>query len=78
MTGKVETRLCEGPLPYPAGTLVMDKISERTGLLIWVLEERTKEKNRLVKSQAFMRPLGGGIEWDVPLERIVRVEESER
>ncbi|MEU7042744.1 hypothetical protein AB0A77_17000 [Streptomyces varsoviensis] len=56
----------------------MDKISERTGLLVWVQEERTKEQNRLVKSQAFMQPPGGGIEWDVPLERIVRVDEPER
>ncbi|MGX9920660.1 hypothetical protein ACWIG4_12465 [Streptomyces sp. NPDC002248] len=78
MSGNGETMLCEGPLPYPAGTLVRDKISERTGYLTWVLEERTKRENRLVASQAFLRPPGGGNEWDVPLERIVRVEEPER
>ncbi|WP_227025322.1 hypothetical protein [Streptomyces tsukubensis] len=67
-----------GKLPYPVGTLVVDAVSERTGCLMWVLEERTKEKNRLLKSQAFMRPPGGGIEWDVPLEPVMRVEEPER
>ncbi|MER8027765.1 hypothetical protein ABTZ78_02135 [Streptomyces bauhiniae] len=74
MTERPDTRLCEGKLPYPAGTLVMDRISERTGRLAYVLEERTKEKNRLVSRQAFMRPEGGGIEWDVPLERITPVK----
>ncbi|MER5359831.1 hypothetical protein [Streptomyces sp. NPDC002785] len=72
MTGyeKPATTLSHGQLPYPAGTLVMDAISERTGHLVGVLEERTKEGNKFVSRQAFMRPEGGGIEWDVPLERI--------
>ncbi len=70
MSERVPTTLCTGKLPYPAGTLVMDQISERTGHLVYVLEERTKEKYRLISSQAFMRPVGGGIEWDVPLQRI--------
>ncbi|MFJ4003682.1 hypothetical protein ACIPWL_09525 [Streptomyces sp. NPDC090023] len=52
----------------------MDRISERTGHLVYVLEERTKEKWRLVSRQAFMRPVGGGIEWDVPLEHIRPVD----
>lgn len=67
---KPPTMLSHGNLPYPAGTLVMDTISERTGHLVGVIEERTKEGNRLVSRQAFMRPEGGGVEWDVPLERI--------
>ncbi|MFE4368028.1 hypothetical protein ACFRMN_07240 [Streptomyces sp. NPDC056835] len=67
---KPATTLSHGNLPYPAGTLVLDTISERTGHLPGVIEERTKEGNKVVSRQAFMRPEGGGIEWDVPLERI--------
>ncbi|WP_241990114.1 MULTISPECIES: hypothetical protein [unclassified Streptomyces] len=67
---KPPTMLSHGKLPYPAGTLMMDTISGRTGHLIGVIEERTKEGNKVVSRQAFMRPEGGGIEWDVPLERI--------
>lgn len=71
MTGvERPTMLSHGKLPYPAGTLVIDTISERTGHLVGVIEERTKETNTLVSRQAFMRPVGGGIEWDVPLERV--------
>ncbi|MEV6531013.1 hypothetical protein AB0M86_15655 [Streptomyces sp. NPDC051639] len=73
---KPATTLGHGELPYPAGTLVMDTISERTGHLVGVLEERTKETNKVVSRQAFMRPEGGGIEWDVPLERIKPVQAS--
>ncbi|MFF9396606.1 hypothetical protein [Streptomyces griseoluteus] len=75
MTERVPTTLCTGKLPYPAGTLVTDRISERTGHLVYVLEERTKEKYKLISSQAFMCPVGGGIEWDVPLDRIRPVVE---
>ncbi|MEU6386931.1 hypothetical protein ABZ847_25620 [Streptomyces bauhiniae] len=53
----------------------MDRISERTGHLVYVLEERTKEKYKLISSQAFMRPVGGGLEWDVPLDRIRPVDQ---
>lgn len=72
---KPPTTLSHGELPYPAGTLVMDTISERTGHLVGVIEERTKERSRVVSRQAFMRPEGGGIEWDVPLERVKPVVE---
>lgn len=68
--------LSHGELPYPAGTLVEDTISERTGHLIGVIEERLKESGRLVSQQAFMRPEGGGIEWDVPLDRVRPVDPS--
>ncbi|MFD5784089.1 hypothetical protein [Streptomyces sp. NPDC126933] len=64
------TMLGHGKLPYPAGTLVVDTISERTGHLVGVIEERSKESGKVVSAQAFMRPEGGGIEWDVPLDRI--------
>ncbi|MEU6485673.1 hypothetical protein [Streptomyces sp. NPDC046887] len=67
---RLATTLCHGDLPFPRGTLVMDTISERTGHLVGALEERTREGGKLVSRQAFMRPEGGGIEWDVPLERI--------
>lgn len=72
MTGfeKPATTLSHGALPYPRGTLVVDTISERTGLLVGVIEERYKSNGKLHKSQAFMVPEGGGIEWDVPLERV--------
>lgn len=76
MSERVDTRLCDGRLPYPVGTLVVDTVSERTGHLVYVLEERTKEKNKVVSRQAFMRPEGGGFEWDVPLERITPAEKS--
>lgn len=78
MTERRATTVSHGQLPYPAGTLVMDTVSERTGHLVGVLEERTKEGNKLVSRQAFMRPEGGGLEWDVPLERIKPVEERKR
>ncbi|MER6190576.1 hypothetical protein [Streptomyces cyaneofuscatus] len=71
---KPATTLNHGALPYPRGTLVMDTVSERTGRLVGVIEERYKSNGKLHKSQAFMTPEGGGIEWDVPLERITRAE----
>lgn len=67
---KPATTLSHGRLPYPRGTLVLDALSERTGLLMGVVEERLKVSGELVRSQAFMAPEGGGIEWDVPLERV--------
>ncbi|MFJ4961778.1 hypothetical protein EES43_23405 [Streptomyces sp. ADI96-02] len=76
MTGfeKSATTLSHGALPYPRGTLVVDTISERTGLLVGVLEERLKDSGKVVSRQAFMRPQGGGQEWDVPLDRVQPVE----
>ncbi|GAA3004622.1 hypothetical protein [Streptomyces fulvorobeus] len=71
---KPPTMLSHGKLPYPAGTLVADTTSERTGHLVGVIEERTKDGGRVVSCQAFMRPQGGGLEWDVPLDRIKPVE----
>jgi len=75
-TEKPPTMLSHGELPYPAGTLVEDTISERTGHLVGVIEERLKESGKLVSQQAFMRQEGGGIEWDVPLERVRPVNSS--
>ncbi|MDK1472096.1 hypothetical protein QNO07_01410 [Streptomyces sp. 549] len=53
---------------------MVDTISKRTGLLVGVIEECFKSNGKLHKSQAFMVPEGGGIEWDVPLERVRPVE----
>ncbi|MFD7428216.1 hypothetical protein ACFV6Z_14335 [Streptomyces sp. NPDC059818] len=80
MTGYEEpaTTLSHGELPYPCGTLVMDTISERTGLLRGVLEQRLKLNGKLFRSQAFLVPEGGGIEWDVPLGCIRPVEEERK
>ncbi|WP_267130958.1 hypothetical protein [Streptomyces alkaliphilus] len=35
-----------------------------------VIEERLKESGRVVDRQAYVRPVGGGIEWSTPLDRI--------
>ncbi|WP_221348148.1 hypothetical protein [Streptomyces beigongshangae] len=74
MHDKPVTTLHHGDLPYPAGTLVVDTVSERTGHLVGVIEERAREGGKVVSRQAFMRPKGGGVEWDAPLERIKPVE----
>ncbi|MEU4173708.1 hypothetical protein [Streptomyces sp. NPDC026589] len=60
MHEKPQTMLSHGTLPYPAGTLVEDTISERTGHLVGVIEERTKDSGRVVSRHAFMRPVAGG------------------
>lgn len=71
---KPATTLSHGELPYRRGTLVKDTLSERTGLLTGVLEERLKQSGNLVSRQAFMVPEGGGTEWDVPVDRVRPVE----
>ncbi|MCX5399108.1 hypothetical protein [Streptomyces sp. NBC_00102] len=67
---RTPTTLRHGKLPFPAGTLVQDTVSERTGHLLGVIEEHSKEGGRVIRRQAFMRPEAGGLEWDVPLERV--------
>ncbi|MBQ0825225.1 hypothetical protein J5Y05_01665 [Streptomyces sp. RG38] len=62
--------LSHGELPYPRGTLVEDTQHGRTGELVGVIEERVKKDNRLISRTAFLRPEGGGTEWDVPLQHI--------
>ncbi|WP_326650378.1 hypothetical protein [Streptomyces sp. NBC_01750] len=62
-------------MPYPKGTLVEDKISHRTGELMGVLEERTEE-GQLIKREAYVRPEGGGMEWEVPLAQIKLVRDG--
>ncbi|MFC9808478.1 hypothetical protein [Streptomyces griseoaurantiacus] len=71
---KPPTMLSHGELPYPAGTLVEDTAHQRTGELVGVIEERAKGTGKLLKRTAYVRPTGGGIEWDVPLARIRPVE----
>ncbi|MHC0433902.1 hypothetical protein ACX6XY_27610 [Streptomyces sp. O3] len=75
---KPATMLSHGELPYPAGTLVADTAhDDRTGELVGVIEERAKESGRLLSRTAYVRPQGGGIEWDAPLTRILPVDERE-
>lgn len=66
--------LSHGKLPYPQGTLVEDVETERQGELQGVVEERLKTNNKAVSRTAFVRPRGGGIEWDAPLTRIRPVD----
>jgi hypothetical protein len=73
-TEKPPTMLSHGELPYPRGTLVEDTQHERTGELVGVLEERLKESGKLLSRTAYVRPRGGGIEWDAPLARIRPVQ----
>lgn len=73
-TEKPRTMLSHGELPYAQGTLVEDTISERTGELQGVIEERVKETGKLVSRTAYVRPRGGGMEWDAPLDAIQPIE----
>ncbi|GEC06712.1 hypothetical protein SSP24_43670 [Streptomyces spinoverrucosus] len=73
---KPPTMLSHGELPYPRGTLVTDVETDRTGELQGVIEERTKDGNKLVSRTAFMRPRGGGVEWEAPLTRIRSAEDN--
>lgn len=66
--------LSHGRLPYAQGTLVEDTVSGRTGELQGVIEERVKETGRVISQTAYIRPRGGGIEWDAPLKHVQPVE----
>lgn len=74
---KPPTMLSHGELPYPHGALVEDTQHDRTGELVGVIEERVKETGGLLSRHAFLRPRGGGLEWDVPLEHIKPVQAQE-
>ncbi|MEU9189512.1 hypothetical protein AB0D14_34210 [Streptomyces sp. NPDC048484] len=71
---KPPTMLSHGELPYPAGTLVEDTQHDRTGELVGVIEERLKDSRKILSRTAYVRPKGGGLEWDVPLDRVKPVE----
>ncbi|MBZ3906593.1 hypothetical protein [Streptomyces griseiscabiei] len=71
---KPPTTLSHGELPYPRGTLVEDTERHWTGELVGVIEERVKESGKLLSRTAYLRPRGGGIEWDAPLAHIRPVE----
>ncbi|MFF4550065.1 hypothetical protein [Streptomyces sp. NPDC001435] len=71
---KPATTLYHGTLPYPQGTFVEDRVSGRTGEFQDVIEERLKETGRVISQTAYIRPRGGGIEWDTPLKHVRRVE----
>ncbi|MGW5446625.1 hypothetical protein [Streptomyces asiaticus] len=67
---KPPTVLNHGDLPYPKGTLVEDTETGCTGELQGVIEERVKGTGKLFSQTAYMRPRGGGLEWEAPLDRI--------
>ncbi|AQA15486.1 MULTISPECIES: hypothetical protein [Streptomyces] len=67
---KPPTVLSHGDLPYPKGTLVEDAETGQTGELQGVIEERVKGTGKLFSQTAYMRPRGGGFEWEAPLDRI--------
>jgi hypothetical protein len=46
-----------------------DSLSKRTGELMGVIEQRTKD-GKLVKVEACLRPKGDGREWEVPLGQL--------
>ncbi|MGW1623229.1 hypothetical protein [Streptomyces sp. NPDC002172] len=69
---KPATMLDHGTLPYPQGTLVEDGVSGRTGELQDVIEECTKDTGRVISRTAYIRPQGGGIEWESPLDHVRR------
>ncbi|GAA4680136.1 hypothetical protein GCM10023347_38570 [Streptomyces chumphonensis] len=56
-------------LPFPRGTLVHDACTGRTGQLMGVLVERADD-GQVVSRQAYLRPVGGGREWEAPVVRI--------
>lgn len=70
------TVLSHGDLPYPKGTLVADVGTGCTGELQGVIEERVKGTGKLFSQTAYMRPRGGGLEWEAPLNRIKLADEN--
>ncbi|MGD9483317.1 hypothetical protein WDH52_08640 [Streptomyces sp. TRM70308] len=56
-------------LPFPRGTLVRDERTDRAGYLMGVLVESSPD-GRVVSETAYLRPVGGGREWDTPIGRI--------
>lgn len=71
---KPATMFSHDELPYPHGTLVEDTVSGRTGELQDVIVECLKETGRVISRTAYIRPKGGGIEWDAPLKHVRPVE----
>lgn len=67
---KPPTVLSHGDLPYPKGTLVEDAETGQTGELQGVIEERVKGTGKLFSQTAYLRPRGGGFEWEAPLDRV--------
>ncbi|MEU1664577.1 hypothetical protein ABZ547_13345 [Streptomyces sparsogenes] len=52
------------------GTLVEDTETGRAGHLMGGLIERQKESGAVVRRTAFIRPVGGGREWEVPYTNV--------
>ncbi|TDC74625.1 hypothetical protein [Streptomyces hainanensis] len=58
-------------LPFPKGTLVEDETG-RHGTLLDGLIERDRDTDRIVRRIAFVRPVGGGYEWQAPFDALRR------
>lgn len=56
-------------LPFPRGTLVHDETTGRVGYLMGVLVE-TSQSGQVLSQTAYLRPHGGGREWDTPVDRL--------
>lgn len=60
-------------LPFPRGTLVHDETTGRVGRLMGVLVE-TSQSGQVLTETAYLRPQGGGQEWETPVERVALTE----
>ncbi|TDC24652.1 hypothetical protein E1265_09150 [Streptomyces sp. 8K308] len=60
-------------LPFPSGALVEDGQGRR-GRLMAGLIERDRDTDRIVRQTAFLRPIGGGHEWQTPLDQLRAVD----
>ncbi|MFD5319253.1 hypothetical protein [Streptomyces sp. NPDC127098] len=56
-------------LPFPPGTLVEDAHGRR-GRLMACLIERDRTTDRIARQTAFLRPIGGGHEWQASLDEL--------
>lgn len=68
------TILGHSRLPYPRGTLMTDTSTNRLGELRDVIEERSKDTGRVLTRTAYLRPRGGGVEWEAPLTVLALVQ----
>jgi hypothetical protein len=60
-------------LPFAKGTLVADT-DGRQGRLMGGLIERDRNTGHVVRRTAFLRPVGGGHEWQTPLDNLTAAE----
>lgn len=62
-------------LPFPRGTVVEDRAGRRGGLMDGLIE-RSRDSDRIVTRVAFVRPLGGGHEWQAPFDELRAVGDA--